>query len=64
MKKGSYHRKALVADRRYLYTGGANLTSKSCDNKELCYRITGPVVGQVLEKLQQDAKDGRQWDGK
>ena len=64
MRKGSYHRKALVADRRYLYTGGANLTSKSRENKELCWRMTGPVVGELLKILKQDAEQGRQWDGK
>ena len=58
MRKGPYHRKALVADRRYLYTGGANLTSKSRENKELCWRMTGPVVGEFLKILKQDAEQG------
>jgi len=48
---GSFHSKGLVVDRRVLYTGSANFTTKSTTNDEFCLRITGPVVLQFLEKL-------------
>ena len=48
---GAYHCKALVVDRRYLYTGSMNFTTKSVDNEELPFRMTGPVVLQVLARL-------------
>ena len=35
-RNGAYHRKALIVNRRYMYTGGANFTQKSKRNKELC----------------------------
>ena len=62
--KGSYHCKALVIDRRYLYTGGMNFTSKSEDNEELVYRHTGPLVLQVAERMAFHRVKGKLWDGK
>ena len=62
---GSYHCKGAVVDRRFLYTGNANFTAKSLDNKEWCFRMTGPVVRQVLESLAADRLSPRHklWDG-
>lgn len=61
--QGAYHCKALVADRRYLYTGNANFTYKSSSNEELVFRMTGPVVQQVLEKLFVHRQSGKIWTG-
>ena len=61
--QGSYHRKALVIDRRYSYSGGANYTRKSTDNKELVYRIAGPPVDATVALLSSDQRDGCVWDG-
>jgi len=48
---GAFHSKGLVVDRRTLYTGNANFTGKSGINEELVFRMTGPVVLQVLERF-------------
>ena len=61
--QGAFHSKGMVVDRRYLYSGGANFTYKSHLNEELCFRITGPVVGQVLAKLSAQKAKRRPWDG-
>ena len=45
-KSGSYHSKALVLDRRVLYTASANFTGKSKRNRETVFRMIGPVVDQ------------------
>ena len=62
--QGAFHSKALVVDRRYLYTGSANFTQKSRRNEELCFRITGPVVAEVLAKLSVQAVKCKPWVGK
>ena len=61
--QGSFHAKAVVVDRRYLYTGSPNFTYKSHNNEELCWRMTGPVVGQVLQKLVLHSQKRKPWDG-
>jgi hypothetical protein len=63
---GVYHCKGLVVDRRALYFGSANFTTKSGDNGEWCFRATGPVVGQVLQRLAQDRANPKhyEWDGR
>jgi hypothetical protein len=62
-KSGSYHSKALVLDRRVLYTGSANFTGKSRRNRETVFRMTGPVVDQMLRQLAEDRTREPQWDG-
>lgn len=52
-----------VVDRRYLYSGSANATHKSVFTEELCFRITGPVAGQVLEVLAAQRVKRKPWDG-
>ena len=60
---GLFHCKAAVVDRRYLYTGSANFTENSRGNEELCFKITGPVVHDVLEKLNCQKLKGKPWNG-
>ena len=62
-RSGSYHSKALVLDRRVLYTGSANFTGKSRRNRETVFRMTGPVVDQMLRQLAEDRRREPQWDG-
>lgn len=50
-RQGSYHAKAAVVDRRFLYTGSANFTQKSLANEEFCFKLAGPEVLKVLERL-------------
>jgi hypothetical protein len=59
----SYHCKALIVDRRVLYTGSANFTENSRRNRETVYRMTGPVVEQVLRQLAEDRGAWGEWDG-
>ena len=61
--RGSYHTKAMIIDRRYMYTGSANFTYKSMDNEELTFKITGPPVKEVLEKFAGNRLAGRLWTG-
>ena len=62
-RAGSFHCKAIVVDRRYLYCGSANATYKSHSNEEYCFRITGPPVVQVLNKLAAQRQQRKPWDG-
>jgi hypothetical protein len=50
-------------DRRFLYSGNANFTDKSEVNKEFCFRMVGPVVRQVLERLALHRQRHTLWDG-
>ena len=61
--KGSLHGKAVVTDRRYLLTGRANATYKNHSNEEFVFRISGPAVGQVLEKLGAPRAKSKTWKG-
>ena len=61
--QGNFHSKALVLDRRFLFTGGANFTQNSRRNSELNFRITGPAVAQVLAELSRQRGRQKQWDG-
>ena len=45
---GTLHAKALVADRRTAFVGSANLTEKSARNGELCFRMWGPPVLDIM----------------
>ena len=49
---GNYHVKALILDRRVMYTGSSNMTLSSRKNIELMFRMTGPPVHAVLQGLQ------------
>ena len=61
---GAFHCKGVVIDRRYLYTGTMNFTSKAEDNEEWAFRHTGPVVRQVLEKLAHHRLKAELWNGR
>ena len=61
--QGDFHCKGIVVDRRFLYTGSANATHKSHCNEEFCFRITGPTVSQVLERLSTHLQKGKLWNG-
>ena len=60
---GLFHCKSAVVDRRYLYTGSTNFTENSRRNEELCFKITDPVVHEVLEKLNCQKLKGYPWNG-
>ena len=55
---GSFHGKALVVNRRTAFVGSANLTQKSERNGELCWRMRGPPVLDVLEYLEEERQRG------
>ena len=61
--QGAYHGKAVVIDRRFLYAGSANLTGKSTRNEEFCFKMAGPVVLQLLERLVVHRQKHSLWDG-
>ena len=42
---------AVVVDRRVLYTGSPNLTTKSTSNEEWAFKLVGPIVQQVLARI-------------
>ena len=48
---GTFHAKAIVVDRRTAFVGSANTTTKSLRNGELCFRLRGPPVMDVLQFL-------------
>jgi len=60
---GAFHCKGLVVDRRYLFTGNANFTEKSLKNWELCFRMEGPPVKEVLLDLAAAKLKGKLWSG-
>lgn len=61
--QGAFHGKAVVVDKRYLYAGSANVTSKSHRNEEFCFRMTGDVVQQLLGRLQELRLKSKDWNG-
>ena len=56
---GRLHGKALVCDRRVAYCGCANFTDKSSANSELCLRLRGPPVADVLKFVIDAKKNAR-----
>ena len=59
---GAFHAKAVVIDRRTAFIGSANTTTKSLRNGELCFRLRGPPVLDVLQFLQQERDGGEELD--
>ena len=55
---GSFHIKAVVADRRTAFVGSANITNKSARNAELCLVLRGPPVAKILEILHNEKARG------
>ena len=60
-RHGRMHGKALVCDRRVAYCGSANFTSKSVANEELCFRLAGPSVADVLAFTNRARQKGKLW---
>ena len=52
-----------VVDRRFLLSGGANITRQSEGNDEYCYKMAGPVLRQVLERMSGQRQNGALWQG-
>ena len=48
---GAFHCKGVIVDRRVLYTGSPNITTKSATNEEWAFRLVGPVVQQALGRI-------------
>ena len=55
---GAFHAKAVVIDRKTALAGSANLTAKSLRNGELCFRLRGPPVPDVLQFLLNERNRG------
>ena len=63
-RRGAFHGKALVVNRRFLFTGSANFTEKSQSNVEFCFKMTGAVVQDLLLELAKNRGKFPVWDGK
>lgn len=48
---GIMHAKAVVIDSSVAFCGSANLTMASRCNREICFRIVGPPVAQIMAAL-------------
>ena len=59
--RGIHHKKGVVVDRRVAYVGGPNLTDKSENNGEQCFRMCGPIVQDIIEDFQSSKLLGKQW---
>jgi hypothetical protein len=55
---GSFHAKAVVVDRRHAFVGSANITNKNSRNAELCFRLKGPPVADILQMLHNEKARG------
>ena len=62
--KGSYHCKAAVVNKRVVYAGSANFTFTSHLNEEFLFRMKGPHVGKLLERLAAHRSQGQLYDVK
>ena len=58
---GIYHCKAAIVDRRALYSGNAHFTFQSHNNEELVYKMKGPDMEVVLQRLAEHRLRGRLW---
>ena len=63
-RKGPYHRKALIVNRRYAYTGGVNFAQTSKSKKEMRFRTSDSAANDVVKLLARDQGEGRVWDGR
>jgi phosphatidylserine/phosphatidylglycerophosphate/cardiolipin synthase-like enzyme len=58
----TFHKKAVIIDRRYLYSGSANITYASDHgNAELVYRAVGQPVLDAMAELAAEQVRGREW---
>ena len=61
---GVFHKKAVIADRRWMFSGGANLThSARHANSEFLMKLTGKGVMDALASLEQERLKARLWNG-
>ena len=61
---GVFHKKAVIADRRWMFGGGANLTrSAGHANSEFLFKLTGQGVMDALASLEQERLTARLWNG-
>lgn len=61
---GVFHVKSVVVDRRWLYSGNANVTQHSTANREHNFKLTGPLVATALEDLVvRERARSKLWDG-
>ena len=61
---GVFHKKAVIADRRWMFTGGANLThSARHANSEFLFKLTGAGVMDALRSLEQERVKAHLWNG-
>ena len=62
-RRGRLHFKALVVDRRKVYTGSSNLTDKSVENDELHLQLVGEPVLSIIAQLLRAQSRGTLWNG-
>ena len=61
--KGVFHKKAVIADRRWMFGGGANLTrSAGHANSEFLFKLTGQGVMDARASLEQERLTARLWN--
>ena len=60
---GRFHMKAVIIDRRTVFTGSANITEKSQENTELTLRMTGPPAMDILRDVEAARLRGQLWGG-
>ena len=59
---GVWHKKGVVFDRRYLFVGSSNFTYNARHhNAELCFKLTGTAVQDVLQDFQNARAQFRLW---
>ena len=60
---GVFHKKAVIADRRWMFGGGANLTrSAGHANSEFLFKLTGQGVMDARASLEQERLTARLWN--
>ena len=63
--KGVFHKKSVIADRRWMFSGGANSThSARHANSEFLMKLIGKGVMDALASLEQERLKARLWDGR
>ena len=56
---GAYHVKELIVNRRLMFTGSANFTTKARQNRERTYRMTGASVTESLKDQAEKRSAGK-----
>ncbi len=58
---GRVHGKVVVLDKKVAFTGSPNLTNKSEKNLELCFRMVGAPVADILRVVAEAWSRSRVW---